>query len=137
MEIEFKGKVKYNGNHYHSGEWVKGTGIQVDGDKVFLYDNELIYMNPFGEECRSDEWVEIIPETRGQYIGKKDMHENKIYDSDLLADEDDIWVVEWDDCEAKYILVLDNVAMDFSNIDSRWLEIVGNVHDKEEIHNVD
>ena len=132
MEIEFKGKVKYSDNHYHSGEWVKGTGIQVDGDKVFLYENELLYMNPFGEECRSDEWVEVIPETVGQYIGKKDMHGNKIYDGDLLGDDDvDIWAVEWDDFDAKYQLVIDdNVAMDFSNIDSRWLEIVGNIHDK-------
>jgi len=129
MEIEFKGKVKYNGNHYHSGEWVKGTGIQVDGDKVFLYDNELIYMNPFGEEYRSDEWVEVIPETVGQYIGKKGAHEAKIYKGDLLADGDDIWLVEREEEEAKYILVLDNVSMDFGNLDSEWLEVVGNIHD--------
>jgi len=83
--------------------------------------------------CGTDrEWVEVIPETVGQYIGKKDMHGNKIYDGDLLGDDDvDIWAVEWDDFDAKYQLVIDdNVAMDFSNIDSRWLEIVGNIHDK-------
>ena len=63
MEPKYKAKVKYNGNHYFSGEEVKGSEIKYKEDGTcWLYDDEPIYGIPFFGEGRY-EWVEVDVDT--------------------------------------------------------------------------
>lgn len=54
----FKAKVKWNGNHYFSGEEVKGSKVEMRGKEVWLYDDEEVKEFPCFWVSR-EEWVEI------------------------------------------------------------------------------
>lgn len=70
--IKYKGIVKWNGNHYYSGEEVIGSKIKVESDyatlengewkfengRVFLYNDEPIDDFPYFGEARN-QWVEV------------------------------------------------------------------------------
>jgi len=75
-DIKFRGKVKYNGNHLHSGDWVYGSYI-LKYACSFIY---VIEEDEFGNIVREFE-VEVIPETVGQYTGMKDKNGVEIYEN--------------------------------------------------------
>jgi len=71
MEYKYIGIVKYNGNHYSSGEIVKGSKIEWRDKELWLYDDEESYINnipdrskgyenkTFSIETTRYEWVEV------------------------------------------------------------------------------
>ena len=59
---QYKGIVKWNGNHYYSGDEVKGSKIEWRGDELWLFDDEENYIKGIGDFTRYD-WVEIKPES--------------------------------------------------------------------------
>jgi hypothetical protein len=133
MEIEFRGKVKYNGNHYACGEWVYGYVYKDKNGKTYIYDTEDISMylgnGHYGHPGARYEWVEIDPKTLGQYTELKDENKQKIYDGDLLADCDDLYVVSYSVVSAEWQLILDNVTISLGQCDTEWYEVMGNIHD--------
>ncbi len=59
----YKAKVKWDGNHYFSGEEVKGSKVRtLDDGVVELFDDEPIEDFPYYGDGR-DEWVEVDPKT--------------------------------------------------------------------------
>lgn len=59
----YKAIVKWNGNHYESGEEVRGSKIRKNKDgMVELFDDEPIEAFPFYGSAR-EEWVEVVPES--------------------------------------------------------------------------
>ena len=74
----FKAKVKYNGNHLFSGDWVQGSLIiKTNGYFVYVIDEDDL-----GNIVREFE-VEVIPETVCQYTGEVDKDGNKIFEGDI------------------------------------------------------
>lgn len=82
LEIEFRGKRK-NGN-----EWLIGDLNHIDG-LVFIFPRNTTDSN-------SPDYYEVVPETVGQFIGKKDKKGIKIYEKDFLLDE---YPIDYDDPE--------------------------------------
>lgn len=78
-EILFRGKVKYNGNHYFSGEWVKGFYLENEQGESFILDTEE---DQFGNARFKK--VQVIPETVGQYIELNAIDNSSVFDGDLL-----------------------------------------------------
>ena len=88
-EIEFKAKRVEN------GEWVKGFYVKqlvdvVDDETKYKHyivatgiDNQELTEN--GTYLR---YHKVLPETVGQYIGKKDVSGQKIYEGDIVDWED-------------------------------------------------
>lgn len=55
--------VKWSGNHYFSGDIVKGSKIETRADgTVWLFDDEENYHNGYGDMTRN-EWVEVDEST--------------------------------------------------------------------------
>ena len=79
-EILFKGKVKYNGNHFMSGDWVEGSLI-IKASSTFIY---VIELDAFGNIIREIE-VEVVPETICQFTGLTGINGVKIFEGNILS----------------------------------------------------
>lgn len=127
-EILFRGKTD-------DGEWVYGSFCMdareqfnglcgVDGF-IRLYDKEKGKMQSY----------EVERDTVGQYTGLKDKNGKKIFEGDIvdiLTENEEIGVIEYDD--GGFQVEADGFIVDFhANINGTDLEVIGNVHDNQEL----
>lgn len=129
-EILFKAKRKDN------GEWVEGLpGYDMSGNIA-----EIETHKSFGD-CRI---YEINPDTICQYTGLTDKNGKKIWENDIciiedgtLDEEDGCFICKWDDYAARYILDGNGLIADFDNVDTRYVEIIGNIFDNPDLLEVE
>lgn len=132
-EILFRGKTP--GGWWVYGDHIKDR-IQTDGKP-----NEYImirFFNVFeGEDFEDYEF--IIPETIGQYTGLKDKNGKMIFEGDLIRTTNNGFniskqemrgIVEYVNCG--FVGNRKNMAQDIS-LRSSDLEIIGNIHDNQEL----
>lgn len=126
--IIFRGKRKDN------GEWVYGNFVRGCVD-------DFAYIVEFGnkELCRN--YVEVIPETVGQYTGLTDKNGKKIFEGDIIDTPDRLVKVVWFEGNAQFDLHFirykdDVTTTNFKGIHMRDLkeyEVIGNIHDNPEL----
>ena len=118
-EILFRGKAE-------NGEWIYGDLVHWWGRHNTKPDIQ-IYNNV--------QRFKVIPETVGQYTGLTDKNGKKIFEGDIVYSpyEDENTVIEWDDDDAMFTIVYDDICTDFSHYWGRYLEVIGNIHDNPEL----
>lgn len=120
-------KILFRGKRVDNGEWViSDCFYQCDGE-IKLWDNP-----------NRDGWVNVKPETIGQYTGIKDKNGTKIFEGDIvLADfeyKDERMEVIFYQCGFKLKSKNCEYYYDYSIHDeSADLEVIGNVFDTPEL----
>lgn len=119
----------YRGKSKDGGEWIYGYYCPVCFG-LFPCRPAIVSNYEIEKGC----WrpVEVVPETVGQYIGKADRYDEKIFDGDIVeykSDSDERGTVTYDEETARYIVEFDTWSTDFDHIESDHLEIVGTIHD--------
>ena len=117
-EILFRGKTD-------KGEWVEGGILALD-DYVAI----CSYVDYHGWH----DFIEIIPETTGQYTGLTDKNGKKIFEGDIV----NCWGGEYAQGFWEYNRTI--IVEDISNYnqmaylgESEFIEIIGNIHDNPEL----
>jgi len=72
-------QIKVRGQRKDTKEWVYSSSIINERNSVFL-------KHP--DEDKAEHWIEIIPETLGQFIGLKDKSGKQIHEGDVIKLKD-------------------------------------------------
>lgn len=123
-EILFRGKRKDN------GEWVEGFfGINTICAEENTYLSAVIQKQPKGiYDCEN--W-EVDPETVGQYTGGADKNGVKIFEGDIVNCGGRIYEIVFREKYARFAGTNRNCA--FSNIPTKYTEVIGNIYDSPEL----
>ena len=126
-KIRFRGKVKYNGNHKFSGDWVYGYYRNNDNGNAFITETLDEYSNYIFDETEVDE------STIGQFTGLIDKNGARIYEGDIvkgnfygfpLPEYDYIFEIYWDKKEKGFMA---------SYFEASECEVIGNIYDNPEL----
>ncbi len=126
--------IVYRGRRTDNGEWTYGYLLQ-DESITRAYVITWIEVKGFErtkEVTKLDlyiqDFVEVLPETVGQYTGHTDVDKDKIFDGDrviLNEDFDEVFTVEWDNETARFVIEGNGVCYDFDNVMDYQIQVVG------------
>ena len=121
-------EILFRGKRIDNGEWVSGGVLQIP---------EYVAICSYNDYHQWHDFIEIIPETVGQFTGLTDKNGKKIFEGDILNTSNSncrIWYVDYKNTafcanqgNANYSCVLDEF-MQYSSV-----EVIGNIHDNPEL----
>lgn len=130
-------EILFRGKRTDNGEWGEGFYEKYNGGDYLNVQTDKL--NSGGYPIR--EFVEVIPETVGQYTGLRDKNGRKIFEGDIVVTNkfctpDIKYIVEYDVDIATYIGAhKQGCVKHFTTFsgDADEFEIVGNIHDNPEM----
>ena len=132
-EILFRAKRKDN------GEWVEGFLFKTQEHTYIAYAEQFdddLFLSP------KNIFIEVIPETVGQYTGLTDKNGKKIFEGDICQIkgisyiDETPFVIEWNNeyCgwfwkDLNFASATDGITQDIT----KTAKIIGNIHDNHEL----
>lgn len=135
-EVLFKAKRTDNGK-WIEGSLIRGVFVRCADNQDIPYilnidDIECDYDN-FGDLTDGFGYYEVNPDTICQFTGLVDKNGDKIWESDIVSIDEELYVVTWEEDDAMFALEDVGVIEHFSNVDSKWCEVIGNKIDNPEL----
>ena len=117
-------EILFRGKRVDNGEWVISDCFYQCSGLVKLWDAP-----------NKDGWVDVIPETVGQYTGLTDKNGTKIFEGDIVWNEyqEEYGEIRYDEETAMLLVTFDSWCVDFDHYSAKKLEVVGNIHDNPEL----
>ena len=122
--------VKFRGKRIDTEDWVTGFYAKSVNDRAYI----IVYATEDAVNTRNEIdflYIEVIPETAGQYTGTIDKNGKEIYEGDIVLTDEAGWVghvIYGCDC----FMVVDDLGGFSSYCNWEVFEVIGNIHDKEE-----
>ena len=120
-------EILFRGKRIDNGEWVYGNLVRG-------CDEKYAYIVEFGnkELCRN--YINVKPDTVGQYTGLDDKCGNKIFEGDILDGLCGLHIVYFDDSFACFDWknAIGKQGESFSGFADDY-EVIGNIHDNPEL----
>lgn len=131
-EIKFRGKAKMSIKKLnelglkHENGWVYGHLVMYGKTPYIVGD----FIEVDAEYTVNEFWVEVIPDTVGQYTGLRDEYDKEIYEGDIVrhATWGDVYEVIFED-GGFYVLS----SYDFQTINEYPLEVIGNIYENKQL----
>lgn len=121
--IKFRGKCAKDSKY--AGEWVYGGLLQCEKS------DDVLIVYSITDTCSCTYHVD--PATVGQFTGRHDKKGNKIYDGDILQDDDKRrYQVTWDIQLSRWSLVYGSGYYSMTEVEIHF-QVVGNIHDNPEL----
>jgi uncharacterized phage protein (TIGR01671 family) len=119
----------FHGKRKDNGEWVEGCLL---GSDVIVPKGQPFYIchDILDSALKA---YEVIPETVGQHIERKDKNGKKIFEGDIVRDTEDFDVgkIFFDTYTAMFVIGFETTIADFN--DGYSLEVIGNIYDNPEL----
>lgn len=118
-------EILFRGKRIDNGEWVTSNTFYQCNGEIKLWD-----------EPNRDGYVEVIPETVGQYIGLTDKNGKKIFEGDIVHGYwNTKFLIFFDLCCLQFRAKLsDGTEKDIDYYgDSKKIEVIGNIYDNPEL----
>lgn len=119
----------FHGKRKDNGEWIEGCLL---GSDVIVTKGQPFYIchDILDSALKA---YEVIPETVGQHIERKDKNGKKIFEGDIVRDTEDFDVgkIFFDTYTAMFVIGFETTIADFN--DGYSLEVIGNIYDNPEL----
>ena len=127
-------EIIFRGKRLNDGEWVEGNFVKGCID-------DFAYIVEFGNKDLCRNYVEVIPETVGQYTGLTDKNGKKIFEGDIISIPFEEDVVYYENAEVYfdtehcgwYVRYFDDESFSLWEYDDCDITIIGNIHDNPEL----
>ena len=118
-------EILFRGKNIDNGHWMYGTPISLKNGETYM---NFEFMGMIDRTL-------VIPETVGQYTGLTDKNGKKIFEGDIIRDEDgDAMVVKWQTEGAVFVLEPEPyVSVHFYDTLPSKIEVIGNIYDNPEL----
>ena len=128
-------EILFRGRRIDNGEWVFGYSIFC-ASRVFIVDrDDKTSLRGFTtNRCDKYDWrsVEVNPATVGQLTGLTDKNGKKIFEGDVVSDDDGQFAsVEWFKSASQFLAEFGD-GYDLQEL-GEWCTVVGNIHDNPEL----
>ncbi len=126
--------TEFRGIRKNTGKWIYGSLLIFGKRRFIIPPAKSDFDDSAPLSVALSRWCEVIPETVGQFTGLLDKKCKDGYFGDIVKDEGDRYVVEWDeDMGVAYLRCcqLSNIDLEIEAITAR--EIIGNIHENPEL----